>query len=70
MKSLRIFAWWFCIGAAMALAVLMLQGGVREVMQAQGPLWEVKLVELTTAITGGGLLGGCIALIVDRIKKR
>ncbi len=54
----------------MALAVLMLQGGVREVMQAQGPLWEVKLVELSTAITGGGLLGGCIALIVDRIKKR
>ena len=30
----------------------------------------VKLVELSTAITGGGLLGGCIALIVDRIKKR
>jgi len=70
MKSLRIFAWWFCVGAAMALAVLMLQGGVREVMQAQGPLWEVKLVELSTAITGGVLLGGCIALIVDRIKKR
>jgi len=54
----------------MALAVLMLQGGVREVVQAEGPLWEVKLVELTTAIAGGGLLGGCIALIVDRIKKR
>ena len=70
MKSLRIFAWWFCVGAAMALAVLMLQGGVREVVQAEGPLWEVKLVELTTAIAGGGLLGGCIALIVDRIKKR
>ncbi len=70
MKSLRIFAWWFCVGAAMALAVLMLQGGVREVMQAQGPLWEVKLVELTTAITGGVLLGVCLALILDRIKKR
>jgi hypothetical protein len=53
----------------MALAVIMLQGGIREVMQAQGSLWEVKLAELSTAIVGGGLLGGCIALILNRIRK-
>jgi hypothetical protein len=53
----------------MALSVIMLQGGIREVTQAQGSLWEVKLVELFTAIMGGGLLGGCIALILDRIRK-
>jgi len=53
----------------MALAVIMLQGGLREVMQVRGPLWEVKLVELLTPIVGGGLLGGCIAVILDRIKK-
>lgn len=69
MQSLKIFAWWFLVGATMALAVIMLQGGIREVMQEQGSLWEVKLVELLTAIVGGGLLGGCIALILDRIKK-
>lgn len=53
----------------MTLAVIMLEGGIREIMQAQGSLWEVKLVELLTTIVGGGLLGGCVALILDRIKK-
>jgi hypothetical protein len=67
--TLKIFAWWFVIGATMALAVIMLQGGIREIMQAQGPLWEAKLAEVLTAVAGGGLLGGCIALILDRIKK-
>jgi len=47
----RVFAWWFIVGATMALAVILLQGGIREALQAQG------------------LLGGCIALILDRIKK-
>ena len=69
MPSLKIFLWWFVIGATMAISVIMLQGGIREVMQAQGSLWEVKLVELLTAIVGGGLLGGCVALILARIKK-
>jgi len=69
MSAFRIFLWWFVVGALMALAVIMLQGGIREIMQAQGSLWEVKLVEVFTAIFGGGLLGGCIALILDRIRK-
>jgi hypothetical protein len=69
MPSFKIFLWWFVIGATMALSVIMLQGGIREVIQAQGSLWEVKLVEILTAIVGGGLLGGCVALILDRIKK-
>lgn len=68
-SALKVFLWWFVIGATMALAVIMLQGGIREVMQAQGYVWELKLVELMTTIMGGGLLGGCIALILDRIKK-
>lgn len=68
-STLKVFSWWFLVGATMALAVIMLQGGIREVMQAQGSVWELKLVELLTTILGGGLLGGCIALILDRIKK-
>lgn len=68
-SAIRVFLWWFVVGATMALAVIMLQGGIREVMQAQGSVWELKLVELLTTIMGGGLLGGCIALILDRIKK-
>lgn len=67
--TLKVFTWWFIVGATLALAVIMLQGGIREVMQAQGSVWELKLVELLTTIIGGGLLGGCIALILDRIKK-
>jgi hypothetical protein len=53
----------------MALAVIMLQGGIREAMQTPGSVWGIKIVELFTTIMGGGLLGGCIALILDRIKK-
>ncbi len=67
--TMRVFAWWFIVGATMALAVILLQGGIREAMQAQGSVWELKLVELLTTVLGGGLLGGCIALILDRIKK-
>ena len=69
MQSVKIFIWWFAVGATMAVSVIMLQGGIREVMQAQGPLWEFRLAELFTAIVGGGLLAGCIAFILDRIKK-
>jgi len=68
-STLKVFLWWFIVGATMALAVIMLQGGIREVMQTQGSVWGLKLVELLTTILGGGLLGGCIALILDRIKK-
>lgn len=69
MHAFKIFAWWFLIGATMTLAVIMLQGGIREVIQAQGSLWEIKLAELLTLILGGGLLGGCIALVLDRIRR-
>ena len=58
------------IGCLMALAVIMIQGGIRDLMLAQEPIWELKLVELGPPILGGGLLGGCIALILNRIKKR
>ena len=67
--TFKVFVWWFVVGATMALSVLMLQGGMRDVMQAQGSVWTLKLAELLTTIIGGGLLGGCIALILDRIKK-
>jgi hypothetical protein len=69
MESFKIFRWWFMIGALIALAVIMIQGGVRDLMLAQEPIWEVKMVELIPPIVGGGLLGGCIALILNRIKK-
>ena len=54
----------------MTAAVILIQGGIRDIMVAQEPLWEVKLVGLITTIVGGGLLAGCIALILSRIKQR
>lgn len=69
MSSLKIFTWWFMVGALMATAVILIQGGIRDIMLAGEPLWEVKLVELITPILGGGILGGCIALILNRIRK-
>ena len=68
-SALKVFLWWFIVGSTMALAVIMLQGGFREAMQAQGSVWGVEVVKLLMTIMGGGLLGGCIALILDRIKK-
>ena len=53
----------------MATSVILIQGGIRDIMQTGEPLWEIKLIELITPILGGGLLGGCIALILDRIRK-
>ena len=69
LSNVKVFLWWFIVGATMALAVIMLQGGIREAMQTSGSVWGLKLFELLTTIVGGGLLGGCIALILDRIKK-
>ena len=68
-STVKVFLWWFIVGSTMALAVIMLQGGFRGAMQAQGFVWGVEVVKLLTTIMGGGLLGGCIALILDRIKK-
>ncbi len=69
LSTVKVLLWWFIVGATMALAVIMLQGGIREAMQTSGSVWGFKLFELLTTILGGGLLGGCIALILDRIKK-
>lgn len=70
MESFKVFRWWFMIGALMALAVIMIQGGIRDLMLAKEPIWNIKLIELGPPILGGGLLGGCIALILNRIKKK
>lgn len=69
MSSLKIFGWWFMLGSLMAASVILIQGGIRDIMMAREPLWDVKLIELITPILGGGLLGGCIALILNRIRK-
>ena len=41
----------------MALAVIMIQGGVRDLMLFQERIWEIQLVELVPPIFGGGQIG-------------
>ena len=53
MSSLKIFTWWFLVGTLMATAVILIQGGIRDIMQTGEPLWEIKLIELITPILGG-----------------
>ena len=53
----------------MALSVILIQGGIREILETGVSIWDIQLFELVTPILGGGLLGGCIALILDRLRK-
>jgi hypothetical protein len=65
----RTFAWWFCIGALTTLSVLMVQGGVRDLLYETHPLGSAQaLVSFVTTILGGGLLAGCVALIMNRLR--
>jgi len=53
----------------MAFAVLLIQGGVRDILLAGGPIWDRSRIALLTPVLGGGLLGGCIALMLNRIRQ-
>lgn len=60
---MKTFLWWFLTGATMTLAVLMIQGGVQDLISG-----DKSAINFVLTITGGGLLAGCIALILNRIK--
>ena len=47
----------------MTLAVLMVQGGVQDLISG-----NKSHANLVLTITGGGLLAGCVAIIMNRIK--
>jgi hypothetical protein len=57
------------LGALMAFSVILIQGGIRDISETGVSIWDIHLLELVTPILGGGLLGGCIALILDRVRK-
>ena len=65
----RSFRWWFAIGALLTLSVLMVQGGVRELLDGT-PSGSGASVYLSfgTTIVGGGLLAGCLALVMNRLR--
>jgi hypothetical protein len=59
----KTFLWWFVTGSATTLAVLMVQGGVQDLISG-----DKSATNFVLTITGGGLLAGCIAIIMNRIK--
>lgn len=50
-------------GSATTLAVLMVQGGVQDLISG-----DKSAANFVLTIAGGGLLAGCVALIMNRIK--
>jgi hypothetical protein len=59
----KTFLWWFITGSVTTLAVLMVQGGVQDLISGDKSAFNFVLT-----IAGGGLLAGCIAIIMNRIK--
>jgi hypothetical protein len=65
----RSFSWWFGIGAILTLSVLMVQGGLRDLFDGAHPGGGAShFVSFGTTIFGGGLLAGCVALVMNRIR--
>ena len=66
---MRSFGWWFTIGALLTLSILMVQGGVRDLFGGAAPGNGVSpYLSFGTTIFGGGLLAGCVALVVKRLR--
>lgn len=64
----RSFGWWFGIGALLTLSVLMVQGGVRDLLDGTHPAGGSPYLSFSTTIFGGGLLAGCLALVMNRLR--
>ena len=64
---MRRFIWWFGMGSLTTLSVLMVEGGVRDLLYETHPAGSALLTFAIT-IAGGGLLAGCIALIMNRLR--
>jgi len=57
------------MGALLTLSVLMIQGGVHDLLYEAHPTGSANAVlTFTMTILGGGLLAGCVALIMNRLR--
>ena len=53
----------------MTLSVLMVQGGIRDLWEGTPPSGGTNaFVYFGTTILGGGLLAGCLALVMNRLR--
>lgn len=66
---MRTFIWWFGMGSLMTLSVLMVQGGLHDLIYNVHPTGGPTTVStFATTILGGGLLAGSLALIMNRLR--
>ncbi|MFO0715637.1 MAG: hypothetical protein U0233_02025 [Nitrospira sp.] len=66
---MRSFLWWFSMGCLTTLAVLMVQGGMRDLVSGTNLSGSSgAILSIVTTIFGGGLLAGCLALILNRLR--
>lgn len=57
------------MGALLTLSVLMVQGGVRDLLDGAPPgSGASAYLSFGTTIFGGGLLAGCLALVMNRLR--
>lgn len=57
------------MGSLTTLSVLMVQGGVRDLLYGTHPAnGPSAFLSFGVTILGGGLLAGCIALIMNRLR--
>jgi hypothetical protein len=56
------------MGALMTLSVLMIQGGVHDLIVETRPVGPAAYLIFAMTILGGGLLAGCLAVILNRLR--
>jgi hypothetical protein len=57
------------MGSLLTLAVLLVQGGVRDLIygSSYSGTWE-GILSMGLTIFGGGVLAGCVAVILNRLR--
>ena len=57
------------MGSLLTLSVLMVQGGVRDLLSGTPDSSSAEaMLSIGSTILGGGLLAGCLALILNRLR--
>ena len=57
------------MGSVLTLAMLMVQGGIHDLLEGTQPAsGTTAVVSFGTTILGGGLLAGCLAVVLNRLR--
>lgn len=57
------------LGSLVALVVGLIQGGIGDIMLADESIWDSTIIQLLTPVLEGGILGGRLALILNRLRQ-